>query len=231
MFSWTWRGLRLGLISWTSWSDSELLGTIHQKVLKLFNYQNLKDLHINLSVTLKGINSTDTKRPLIWAFTNYEIWTVKFLRVECNVSMCLSAGLRLILLCMYSPSCVNRIRDIHVYQSRSNNSLALFLCFWVFLCSLSFHFSHFSFPFTAISEFLKVHCQYLHGNCHLCATCSCHLFTHLCWLTVNVEEFCVFLCLHLFQINASLMFTFPAFFFLLFRADVCKVYQDVLWFL
>lgn len=76
---------------------------------QLSNYQNFKDLHVNLSITIKGINSPDAEWPLIWALTNCEKWS------QCNVTLlvsrisavstCLSSGLRrVITLCTAAAS-------------------------------------------------------------------------------------------------------------------------------
>lgn len=162
--------------------------------LQLSNYQNFKDLHVNLSVTLKGINSTGTEWPLIWALTNCEMWT------QCNVTLlvsrisavstCLSSGLRVIGLCVLLLLCERNMW--HSHQSRPFES---YLCFWTFMCSC-LSFIYLSLPSL---KCLKVHCHCHHGNYHFCdaEACSCLLFRHHCWLTacvcvcVCIEGFCV----------------------------------------
>lgn len=191
--------------------------------------KNFKDLHVNLRVTLNGINSTQTEWPLILVLSNCEIRTVMLLAswisavsvFECRIKSDLA---------LYCSRSANRIHGIHILQARS-----CITC----LCVCVFELLYFTLSLPAL-KCLRVHCHYYHGNCHFCETCSCLLFKHHCWLTmclcvcvcvvvcISVKEFCVGLLLptsiFAFQISVSLAFNFS------FCADVCGVLHDVLWF-
>lgn len=130
-----------------------------------------------------------------WALTNCEKWS------QCNVtplvsrisavSMHLSSGLRVILLCI--ALWIQYVT--FTYSTLDRPSLAFVSVFLnVLVLSPSLSFISLSLPSL---KCLKVHCHCHHGNCHFCdaETCSCLLFRHHCWLTesmcVCVEGLCV----------------------------------------